>query len=344
MSKKVLIIGGAGFIGCNTAKYYLENNDEVFIMDNLSRDGTEHNIDWLRSNYSFNFFETDIRNQKEVEEVISNHPNLDLIIHLAGQVAVTTSVEEPRYDFEANALGTFNILEAMRKADHDATLIFSSTNKVYGKIEESLVEKDDHYSYEQLEKGISEERNLDFYSPYGCSKGAADQYVRDYARIYGLNTVVFRQSCIYGPHQFGVEDQGWVAWFSIAAQTGRDITIFGDGKQVRDVLYVEDLIEAFEMAHKNRSITSGEAYNIGGGPTETLSLLQFLNHLESALDKAIDIDFDEWRPGDQKIYISDISKAQDDFGWEPETNFRDGVAEMLDWISNNKKMIEKVLV
>jgi len=334
MKTRHLIIGGAGFIGCNLASSLLEKNEEVEILDNFSRIGTKENAKWLKENYQdIKITKGDVR---DFDLLIKKIKKADVIYHLAAQVAVTKSVENPRKDFEVNALGTFNILEAMRISNKDAILLYSSTNKVYGKMENiPIVEKEKRYEYKNLSKGVSEDMPLDFYSPYGCSKGCGDQYVRDYARIYGLKTVVFRQSCIYGPHQFGIEDQGWVAWFTIASVLGKPITIYGDGKQVRDVLHVDDLIRVYELAIKKIDSIKGQIYNIGGGVENTLSLLELIEILEKLTGKKINYKFEDWRPGDQKVYISDITKAKQELGWEPKIGSYNGVKNLMEWVKKN---------
>ena len=243
----------------------------------------------------------------------------DVIYHLASQVAVTTSVQDPRHDFEANALGTFNVLEAARLSGRRPIVLYASTNKVYGGMEDvAVVEGETGYSYRDYPYGIPETYPLDFHSPYGCSKGAGDQYVRDYARIYGLPTVVLRQSCIYGPRQFGVEDQGWVAWFLIAAVTGQPITIYGDGKQVRDVLWVDDLLDLYDMVIEQIDVAAGQVYNVGGGPGNTLAVWQELGPMLTRLmGDEIPVAHDDWRPGDQHIFVADIRKAERELGWRP---------------------------
>jgi CDP-paratose 2-epimerase len=279
----------------------------------------------------------DVRDAEAVEKLFADHGDAELVLHLAGQVAVTRSLTNPREDFEANALGTFNVLEAMRRTSSAATLIFSSTNKVYGSMDDlSIREEQDRYSYDDLDLGVNEDRSLDFHSPYGCSKGAADQYVRDYSRIYGLKTVVFRQSCIYGPRQFGVEDQGWVAWFVIAAQLGRPLTVYGDGKQVRDVLYIDDLLDAFDAAHERIEDVSGRIYNIGGGCENTLSLRELLQFLRKRIGAKIDVKTDAWRSGDQKVYISDITRAARDLGWQPKISAERGIEELHSWVEEHR--------
>ncbi|HMP73370.1 MAG TPA: GDP-mannose 4,6-dehydratase [Kiritimatiellia bacterium] len=333
----VFITGGAGFIGCNLARHHLQRGDQVVVFDNLSRQGTPSNLRWLQGDIggSLTCIHGDIRDDAALLEALPS--DADRVYHLAGQVAVTTSVIRPREDFEINALGTFNVLEATRAKAPGAVVIYSSTNKVYGEMAESeMVLKNNRYAYRRLPRGIPEEQPLDFHSPYGCSKGAGDQYVRDYARIYGLNTVVMRQSCIYGLRQFGVEDQGWIAHFCIAAVFGRNIHIYGDGKQVRDVLWVEDLIEAYEAAASRIDVARGEVFNIGGGPENTLSVwTEFQPHLERLAGRRIDCAFGPWRPGDQRIYCSDISKAERLLSWRPRTRFAEGIDKLYGWIAQN---------
>jgi CDP-paratose 2-epimerase len=243
-------------------------------------------------------------------------------------------------DFETNARGTLNVLEAVRELGLDPVVLYTSTNKVYGALSElGVVEEESRYRYTDLDRGIPEETTLDFYSPYGCSKGAADQYVRDYHRMYGLRTIVFRNSCIYGPRQFGIEDQGWLAWFVIAAVLQRPVTIYGDGKQVRDVLYIDDLIDAMMAAIERSNNTQGEIYNIGGGMHFSLSVWrEFGPMLSALLDQEIVVDYGAWRPGDQKIYVSDISKARRDFGWEPRVPPREGVGRLVQWVQENREL------
>ena len=338
-----LITGGAGFIGCNAASRFLKRGDRVTVLDNLSRKGTRSNLEWLRQQGgTLEFIEADIRDAAALERVFLRR-EVDAVLHLAGQVAVTTSVERPREDFEINALGTFNVLEAVRLSGQKPALIYASTNKVYGGMTDiSIVERHGRYAYAELPQGVPEDRLLDFHSPYGCSKGAADQYVRDYARIYGLRTVVFRQSCIYGCRQFGVEDQGWVAWFTIAAALGRPITIYGDGKQVRDVLFVEDLVRAYEMAADQMEKVSGQVYNIGGGPGHCMSLLELLAQLERMLGKPVPRTFGQWRPGDQPVFVCDISKAQEELGWAPAVGVEAGVRRLYEWVMANRDLFAEV--
>jgi CDP-paratose 2-epimerase len=336
---KLLITGGAGFIGCNSADYFLGKGHEVSVLDNLSRAGTDKNLEWLQKRHpSVKFIKADVRTDQAVlDEEVSK---ADAVLHLAAQVAVTTSVTNPREDFDINALGTFNVLEAVRKSDNKPSLIYSSTNKVYGKMEElEVLEGEKRYKYKDIE-GVDEKQNLDFHSPYGCSKGAADQYVLDYARIYDLKTVVLRQSCIYGTRQFGIEDQGWVAWFIIATSLGTPLKIYGNGKQVRDVLYIEDLVRCFEMVFDKIDKTSGNAYNIGGGPNNSLSLLELISQIESLHGREIEHSFHDWRPGDQPVFICDINKARNDFGWEPKVSPEEGVKKLFNWVQENKELFQ----
>jgi CDP-paratose 2-epimerase len=248
-------------------------------------------------------------------------------------------VTDPREDFEINALGTFNVLEAIRLSRADPILIFASTNKVYGGMEDvKIVERDGRYAYRDFPEGIPEDRLLDFHSPYGCSKGAADQYVRDYARIYGMRTVAFRQSCIYGYRQFGIEDQGWVAWFTIQAVLDRPITIYGDGKQVRDMLFVDDLVDAYQMAIREIETTSGKIYNLGGGPRNKMCLHDLIAALEGHASRKLQYTYDDWRPGDQPVFVCNVDKAKQDFGWEPSTSPEEGVSKLFDWVSKNTEL------
>lgn len=341
MANRYLIIGGAGFIGSNTAAQYLVRGSDVTVFDNFQRKGSEHNAQWLETlpGGRLQIVRGDIRHdvrllQQQMEES-------DVVLHLAAQVAVTTSVTDPREDFEINALGTFNVLECLRASRKRPVLIYSSTNKVYGKMEDlHVVEIDGRYAYREAPHGVSEERPLDFHSPYGCSKGCGDQYVLDYARIYGLRTVVFRQSCIYGPRQFGLEDQGWLAWFAIRAMQNLPVTIYGDGKQVRDVLYIDDLVRAYDMAVASIGHAAGHAFNIGGGHDHTLSVLEALDLLKEHFEGGLSYSFDNWRPGDQLVFVSNINKARQMLGWEPSIRPADGVARLTAWLKQNSHLFE----
>jgi CDP-paratose 2-epimerase len=340
--KQALVTGGAGFIGCNLAHRLLDMGLAVTIYDNLSRRGAPSNLDWLASVHgagSFQFIHADVRNYARLAQAARGQ---DVIYHLAGQVAVTTSVINPRDDFENNALGTLNALEAARAAGRNPIFIYASTNKVYGEMQDVVVQEEaTRYCYRDLPLGIPETQPLDFHSPYGCSKGAGDQYVRDYARIYGLRTVVMRQSCIYGTRQFGIEDQGWIAWFIIAAVTGKPITIYGDGKQVRDILFVTDLLDAYQAAIDRIDIAAGQVYNLGGGPENTLSVWVELGPmLERLLERKVPVSQSDWRPGDQRICIMDTRKAQRELGWRPKVSVAEGVRKLYEWVVQNKGLFE----
>jgi len=337
-----LVTGGAGFIGSNTVHRLLREGHRVVVIDNLSRPGSRRNLDWLQqAGGDLTFVLQDIRDFDGLRRAVRPHP-AEAVLHFAAQVAVTTSVTDPRQDFEINALGTFNLLEALRAESLNPIVLFTSTNKVYGALAHLKVEETKtRYRYADLPEGVSEATPLDFYSPYGCSKGAADQYVHDYGRIYGLRTVVFRNSCIYGTRQFGIEDQGWLAWFVIAALQGKPISIYGDGKQVRDVLFIDDLVEIMLRAVARPEVSAGQVYNIGGGPSRTVSVWkEFGPMLERQLGKAIPVSLHDWRPGDQKIYISDIRKASHDFGWEPKVDVDEGVRRLFEWVKENHALFE----
>ncbi len=336
---KIFITGGVGFIGCNIAKFYLERGDEVTVLDDLSRRGSDKNLEWLRQIGKIVFIKQDITDYEGLKTAINIHKDVDIIYHMAAQTAVTTSVAEPRRDFEINATGTFNLLEAVRELKMNPVIIYASTNKVYGEMAGlKIVEENGRYQYADLKTGISEEKQLDFHSPYGCSKGCADQYMVDYARIYGLCTVTMRQSCIYGLRQMGEEDQGLVAHFIISAVLDRTITIYGDGKQVRDILYIDDLIKVFTLAYKNIKRIKGMAFNIGGCIDNQMSLLELLTVLEDKLKKKIKIKYANWRPGDQKIYVSDISKARKALGWKPKISKKEGIDRLINWVEKNKEI------
>lgn len=343
---KVLITGCAGFIGFHLAKHFLNLGATVIGIDNLSRKGSENNLQALLANHKnmFEFHNADIRNFSAIDGIFKRYAPVDLVIHEAAQVAVTTSIANPREDFEVNALGTFNLLEATRLRAPNAFFEFASTNKVYGKMDDlSVVERNGRYEYENLSRGVGENCGLDFHSPYGCSKGSADQYVRDYGRIYGLKTVVLRQSCIYGTRQFGVEDQGWVAWFTIASVLNKPLTIYGDGKQGRDLLWIDDLVNAYAELYKNSNSVAGEVFNVGGGPDNILSLLELVKMLKDAGIMQRDPKISEWRHGDQKIFACDITKISDSVQWRPTVSPRQGVAKLIEWTTSNEELLKRML-
>jgi CDP-paratose 2-epimerase len=338
----IFITGGAGFIGCNSADYFLRRGQTVTIYDNFSRRGGRANLEWLRANHGdrrLSIIEADIRDHAALDTAVAGAAP-DVVLHLAGQVAVTTSVVEPREDFEINALGTFNVLEAVRRHAPEAALLYASTNKVYGGMESvEIVQRDGRYAYADFPHGIPETYPLDFHSPYGCSKGAGDQYVRDYARIYGLRTLVLRQSCIYGLRQFGVEDQGWVAHFVIAAVKGRPITIYGDGRQVRDVLFIDDLVRAYALGIERIDDLRGEVLNLGGGPDNTLAIWSEFGPLLTELaGRPVAVTYGPWRPGDQKVFVADIGKAERLLGWRPAISPTEGIARLHGWVSGNPQL------
>jgi len=337
----ILVTGGAGFIGSHISEFYAKKGYNVTILDNLSREkilgkssGYLYNLKYLKENFpNITFLKKDIRNFEDIKEI----KEIDIIFHTAAQVAVTTSLIDPRTDFEINVLGTFNILELARI--RDSCVIFCSTNKVYGENVNKIKIKEEEKRYvfddEKYIFGISEDFPIDLcaHTPYGTSKLSADIYVQDYAHVYGIKTGVFRMSCIYGERQFGVEDQGWIAWFIIAALTNRKITIYGDGKQVRDVLYVKDLIKAFDKFINSK--IKHEVFNIGGGYKNTLSLLELLDILKEKIGKEINVEFSNWRAYDQKVYISDIRKIKRILNWEPEVSFVEGINILIEWVNKN---------
>lgn len=348
--KKMLITGGAGFIGVNTAKHFLRKGWEVTLFDNFSRKGSDVNAALLKAECkglpgTLRIVKGDVvKDQKALDREAGK---ADVVAHLAAQVAVTTSILDPRSDFETNIVGTFNVLEAVRHAKQQPILLYASTNKVYGALPHLPVKdgatRHAFISRHHARHGVSEREQLDFHSPYGCSKGAADQYVIDYSRMYGLRTVVFRQSCIYGPSQFGVEDQGWVAWFTIAVLLGRPITLYGSGKQVRDLLYVDDLVRLYELAIRHIRVTAGRAYNVGGGPANTISLLELLAHLEREMGARIEPRMAAVRAGDQPVFVADIRRLKDELSWEPAWGIAQGWAGMHAWIAAHEQDIRRVL-
>ena len=336
----VLITGGAGFVGTNLAARWLANGERVRIFDSLVRPGVEENIAWLQDHHpgGVDFVQADVRNASAVAAAMQG---IEHVVHLAAQVAVTRSLVDPTFDFEVNALGTLNVLEAARRCPHPPSLVFTSTNKVYGELAGLRVQADGD-RYMPLDErvragGIDEARCLDFHSPYGCSKGAAEQYVLDYCRSFGLKTTVFRMSCIYGPHQHGNEDQGWVAHMARSAMAGEPITIYGDGKQVRDVLFVEDLVDAFTLVRRNIGKASGRAFNIGGGQGNTVSLLELIRRLEELLERRVELTFDVWRVGDQRYYVSDTSKFGAVTGWRARTDVEQGLLALCGWFRTKER-------
>ena len=340
MLKKYFVTGGAGFIGSNYVDRLLSRGEDVTVYDNLSRGGAPRNLAWLRSTHgtdSFRLVQGDVR---DASLLTATARDADVIVHLASQVAVTTSVIHPREDFEINAVGTFNVLEAARLSGQNPIVLYASSNKVYGEMEDTpLIERETRWEYADLPAGVPETQPLDMHSPYGCSKGTGDQYTRDYHRIYGLPTVVFRQGCIYGPRQFGIEDQGWVAWFVIAAVLGKPVTIFGDGKQARDLLHVYDLLDGYDMATEQISSVAGQVYNMGGGSANTLSIwVEFGALLQEFIGHEIPVAWKDWRPGDQRVNMNDTSKALRELGWQPKIYVKDGLRMLYEWVTENKSL------
>jgi CDP-paratose 2-epimerase len=337
--RPVLITGGSGFIGTNVAHRFLSEGRKVLVYDNLSRAGVEQNLGWLKATHGDKVQAeiADIRDAISLRAAVSK---ASAVFHFAAQVAVTTSLEDPIEDFTVNARGTINLLEALRTLDDPPPLIFTSTNKVYGGLEDVEFRVSGR-RYEPADPfikmyGINERRRLDFHSPYGCSKGAADQYVIDYARTFGLKAVVFRMSCIYGLHQFGTEDQGWVAHFLLRALHGEPITLYGDGMQVRDILFVDDLVNAFMLALKHIDTVSGQAFNMGGGPANSVSLLEVLDIVGDVHGKRPRVHLDGWRPGDQRYYVSDTAKFQAETGWKAQVGVREGIERLYNWLHQNR--------
>jgi len=340
MSDKItLITGGAGFIGTNLADRLLSEGHRVRIFDNLSRYGVEHNLAWLQAKHGpsrLQFIRGDIREADAVTHAVSG---VSRVYHFAAQVAVTTSLVEPVEDFEINARGTLNLLEAIRLGPDRPSLVFTSTNKVYGHLDDVVLTTiGGRYlpADPACRTGFSERRAPDFYSPYGCSKGAADQYVLDYARTFGVLATVFRMSCIYGPHQCGNEDQGWVAHFLLRALSGQPITMYGDGCQVRDVLYVDDLVDALKLAQTRIDSLSGKAFNIGGGPQRTTSLLELMDLIEELHGSVPKLEFSKWRAADQRYYVSDISRFVRAAGWSPKVGVHEGVTRLYQWLAESQ--------
>lgn len=344
---KILVTGGAGFVGSHVSEYYAKKGDDVVVFDNLSRaellgydaSNVTYNWNYLKRYDNLELIKGDIRMANMLKEVAQD---VDVIVHTAAQTAVTTSLIDPRTDFEVNAIGTFNVLEAARLSKSNPCVVFCSTNKVYGdnvnKIPVTNSGKRYEFADDTFRKGIPETFSTDLceHTPYGASKLAGDVYVQDYAQREEIDAAVFRMSCIYGTRQFGVEDQGWVAWFTIATLLNKPITIFGDGKQVRDVLYVSDLVRAFDAFIQRKDKIHRGVYNVGGGPNNKISLLELIETLKDTAGMTSSISFDKWRPSDQKVYISDISRAALELGWKPSVIPRDGVTKLVEWVNENK--------
>jgi len=331
----VVITGGSGFIGCNLAESFLREGEEVIVLDDLSRPGVAENLEWLKSEFGEKVHAL-IADIRDVEAIRPAFLQAKAVFHLAGQTAVTASLDDPVEDFEVNARGTLNVLEAVRSSDRTVPVIFSSTNKVYGALDDlEMVELEDRYAPASIgirQNGIGEDRRLDFCTPYGCSKGVADQYVLDYAKSFGIPTAVLRMSCIYGPHQFGTEDQGWVAHFLIRALKGEPISIYGNGKQVRDVLHVADAVAAYRAVLARIGEVSGQTFNLGGGVHNAVSLRMVLQEIRRVTSSEPAIQWSEWRPGDQYYFVADTSRLQNRLGWTAKIGWRDGLRSLADWL------------
>ena len=337
---KYLITGGCGFLGSNLAAEVLRKSDELILIDNLSRMGAQQNLDWLKTQGKFTFHPVDVRNYADVEKIVRD-VKPERLFHLAGQVAMTTSIANPRLDFETNVLGSHNVLEAVRLHSPQSTVIYSSTNKVYGDLDTvHFDEKETRYVAPAFPRGFDESTPLDFRSPYGCSKGAADQYMLDYARVFGLKTVVFRHSSIYGGRQFSTYDQGWIGWFvakACEAKRGKTepFTISGNGKQVRDILFASDLVSCYFLAAEHANEIKGQAFNIGGTIENSLSLLELLRLLEKKVDTRLNYTQLPPRESDQKVFVADTTKAKKLFGWEPKVSCDEGLKHMIAWVNEN---------
>jgi CDP-paratose 2-epimerase len=337
VQSRVLVTGGCGFIGSNLVNAIAGRGEMVLAFDAMRREGSQENARWLKSRWGdrLEIVSGDVRDTEAVRAAVAD---CTAVLHLAAQVAVTTSLEDPLEDFSVNAAGTLTVLEAVRRYNPSAPVVFASTNKVYGMAlpADRLVRQERRYEpIESLARqGIGEAAPLDLYSPYGCSKGAADQYVRDYARVFGLKTVVLRMSCIYGPRQFGTEDQGWLAHFMLKAQEGDPITIYGDGFQVRDVLFIDDAVNAWLGALDRIGKLSGRIFNLGGGPANAISLREAINHIAKVHGTRPELRFADWRPGDQPWYVSDISAISTALDWAPRVSVADGISALDQWITS----------
>ncbi|HEY8618328.1 SDR family NAD(P)-dependent oxidoreductase [Phenylobacterium sp.] len=335
----VLVTGGAGFIGSNLADRLASDGHTVLVLDALSRDGVERNLAWLKSRHGSKIVHlaADIRDRRAVDEAVGE---AQAVFHLAAQVAVTTSLVDPVEDFEINIQGALNVLEAVRRRGATTPVVFASTNKVYGDLADVPLELVGD-AYRPTDpglrvRGVSESRPLDFHTPYGCSKGAADQYVLDYSRSFGVPTCVLRMSCIYGPRQMGTEDQGWVAHFLIRAIEGQPISIYGDGRQVRDIMNVADTVDAYLAAWRRIERVSGRAFNLGGGPNNAVSLVQLIAYIEELIGRKVDLSFSDWRAGDQRYYVSDPSAARRELGLAEAIDWRTGVAGLAEWLQGER--------
>jgi CDP-paratose 2-epimerase len=346
-SKSILITGGAGFIGTNVARSYLQRDQPVHILDNLARSGVERNIRELQQEFPgrVQFSNADVRDRKRVVEAVET---ASAVYHLAAQVAVTTSLDNPMDDLETNLIGTMRVLEAVRESKHRPSVLFTSTNKVYGRLG-SLSLCEGSRRHEPVDQavaasGIAESQPLEFLSPYGCSKGSADQYVLDYAHSYGLRACVFRMSCIYGTYQLGSEDQGWVAHFLRQALKGEPVTIYGDGKQVRDLLFVDDLVRAMHSVHEQMDLAAGHAFNMGGGRANSTSLLDLLDEIRLLTGTPVNVEWGTERLADQRWFVADTSKMRNLLGWSPRISIREGLRKLTSWYLSRSSVVDQAAI
>ena len=344
ISHRAVITGGAGFVGSNYAKSLLDTNAEVVVFDNFARGkGCENNLRWLRSHPKSKNLKLVKGEVSSIESLQDASKGCDLLVHTAAQVSVPESVLKPRLDFDSNALGTFNVLEAARKLPTDPVVLYTSSNKVYGIPDSALRELELRYDFEDLAEGVDESFAIKGEEPYGVSKATGDLYFHAYSEQYNLKSVAFRCSCMFGPRQWGKEEQGWVAWFTIAAALGKALNIYGDGKQVRDLLYVDDVMQAFDLAIQNIDRVKGEAINLGGGKENVASLLETIAYLESLTNKKMRLTFKDWRPGDNKCYYTNYQKAKKLLGWAPNVRWKEGVRKTLDWVQSNTREVSAVI-
>ena len=341
---KAIVTGGAGFVGSNYSRHLLQKGFEVVVYDDFSRGpGCIQNLEWLRSHTNSKSLTVMKGNVHDAESLDKASKGCNLIVHTAAQVSVPGSVSKPKLDFQSNALGTFNVLEAARRLDTDPTILYTSSNKVYGIPDAPLREQELRYDFKSLSEGVDESFAIKGEEPYGVSKAAGDLYLHAYSEQYGLKTVSFRCSCMFGPHQYGKEEQGWVAWFCIAAALGKPLTIFGDGKQVRDLLYIDDVLHAFDLATRYVDRVKGEAINLGGGKENVASLLETIGYLESLTKRKMLLTFADWRPGDNKCYYTNCAKAKELMSWTPTVPWKDGVDKTLNWVKSNMREVSAVI-
>ena len=343
-ASKAIVTGGAGFVGSNYSRHLLQTGSKVVVYDDFSRGpGCLQNLEWLKSHPNSKNLSVIKGSVRDADSLATAAKGCNLIVHTAAQVSVPESVSKPRLDFESNALGTFNVLEAARRSDADPTLLYTSSNKVYGIPDAPLQEKALRYDFRGLPEGVDETFPVKGEEPYGVSKAAGDLYLHAYSEQYAIKSVSFRCSCMFGPHQYGKEEQGWVAWFCIAAALGKPLSIYGDGKQVRDLLYIDDVVHAFDLATRNIDRVKGEAINLGGGKENVASLLETIAYLESLTKRKMHLTFKDWRPGDNKCYYTNCAKARELMSWTPTLPWKEGVSKTLEWVKSNTREVSAVI-